>query len=174
MDPFVGEIRTVGFAYAPRGWAMCDGQILPIAQNTALFSILGTSYGGDGVSTFALPNLNGSFAIGQGTGPSLSMRSVGDYGGASAVTLTPGEMPRHTHAAVAVPAAGETGDPQERRWAQHRYGRATRAAYGTTGGVPMAPDALVVAGGSAAHNNMPPFLVMNHVIALTGVFPQRP
>lgn len=173
MDPFLGEIRTIGFTYAPRGWAMCSGQLLPIAQNTALYSILGIQFGGDGKTTFALPNLNGAFAIGQGAGPGRTPRSVGDFGGVSAVTLTQAEIPAHTHRPNAVAATGTSGDPAGRTWAQPRYGRAARDAYGADGDVAMAADALLPAGGSQPHENMPPYLGMYFVIALTGVFPPR-
>nr|WP_314845273.1 tail fiber protein [uncultured Microbacterium sp.] len=173
-EPFVGEIRTVGFSYAPLNWAMCNGQLLPISQNTALFAILGTNYGGDGRATFALPNLNGAFAIGRGRGPGLTERYVGEIGGARSVTLTQNEMPSHAHQANAVPAPGTSGDPQGRRWAQSRYGRAARETYAPTRDTSLAPDALAPAGGSLPHNNMPPYVGMYFVIALNGVFPPRP
>ncbi|MFF5624757.1 tail fiber protein [Microbacterium sp. LWH10-1.2] len=173
VEPFVGEIRTVGFNFAPQGWAMCSGQLIPISQNTALFSLLGTYYGGDGKVTFALPNLNGSFVIGQGAGPGLTPRDLGEMGGSSAVTLLNSEMPSHTHPANAVAAAGTTGNPADRRWAETRYGRATRNAYASTKNAIMAPDAVVPSGGNAPHNNMPPYVGMYYVIALQGVFPPR-
>lgn len=172
-DQYLGEIRTVGFNFAPQGWATCDGQILPIAQNTALFSLLGTYYGGDGKTTFALPNLNRTFAIGQGRGPGLTERALGEMGGVSTVTLTQSEMPLHTHVANAVAAAGNSGDPEGRVWAEPRYGRAVRPAYAATGGQVMAADALTAAGGNQPHENMPPFLTMTFVIAMTGIFPPR-
>ncbi|MFK4760965.1 phage tail protein [Microbacterium sp. ZW T5_45] len=172
-DQFLGEIRTVAFSYAPLGWALCNGQILPIAQNTALFSLLGASYGGDGRSTFALPNLNASFAIGQGQGPGLSPRHIGEIGGTSRVTLLSTEMPTHTHAAVGVAGAGTTGDPQGRRWAQPRFGRSTRNAYAPAADTAMAWDAVGLAGGDQSHENMPPYLGLNFVIALEGIYPPR-
>lgn len=172
-DQYLGEIRTVGFNFAPRGWATCDGQILPIQQNTALFSLLGTNYGGDGRTTFALPNLNRTFAIGQGQGPGLTDRNVGEMGGVTAVTLLQTEMPAHTHTVNAVAAAGNSGDPLGRVWAEPRYGRAVRDAYGSPRNAPMAPDAVTPAGGNQPHNNMPPYLTMTYVIAMTGIFPPR-
>ncbi|ALX65996.1 phage tail protein [Microbacterium sp. XT11] len=172
-EPYIGEIRTVGFDFAPRGWARCDGQLLPISQNTALFSLLGTNYGGNGTTTFALPNLNGAFAIGQGDGPGLTPRRVGDFGGTTAVTLLRSEMPMHTHGVTGVAAAGTSGDPRGRSWAQSRYGRASRNGYTPGHDTMMAPGAVAAAGESAPHNNMPPFLGMCFVIALTGVFPPR-
>jgi len=172
-DQFVGEIRTVGFNFAPTGWALCDGQIMPIAQNTALFSLLGNVYGGNGQTTFALPNLNSSFAIGHGQGPGLSRRDLGEAGGSPQVTLISSEMPAHTHAAVGVAGAGNSGDPQGRRWAQPRFGRATRNAYAPAANAVMAPDAVTVVGGNQPHENMPPFLGMYFVIALEGIFPPR-
>lgn len=173
MDNFLGEIRTIAFPYVPRGWALCSGQLLPLAQNTALFALLGTSYGGDGRTTFALPNLNGAFAIGQGAGPGLTPRRLGEIGGVSAVTLTPAQIPAHTHRPNAVAAPGTSGDPTGRTWAQPRYGRAARDAYGADDDVSMAPDALAAAGGSQPHDNMPPYLGMYFMIALTGIFPPR-
>lgn len=174
VEPFVAEIRTVGFNYAPEGWALCNGQILPISQNTALFSLLGTTYGGNGESTFGLPNLNGSFLIGQGQGPGLTNRDLGEVGGASAVTLTVNEMPAHTHPVLASSTLGTSGDPVGKFPAQSRLGRVPRPGYGTGSDVTMAPNALAPVGQNAPHENMPPFLGMYYIIALVGVFPQRP
>ncbi|MGX5697340.1 phage tail protein [Agromyces soli] len=172
--PYVGEIRTVGFNFAPQGWALCEGQLMPISQNTALFSLLGTSYGGDGKSTFALPDLRGAFAIGQGDGEGLSPRWIGEQGGASAVTLITSEMPAHIHAANAVAAPGSTGSPVGAVWAEPRYGRSARPAYSADpAGVELRADALSVGGGDLPHNNMPPYLGMYFIIALQGVFPPR-
>ncbi len=174
MDPFLGEIRTVGFNYAPAGWATCDGQTLPISQNTALFSLIGTYYGGDGRVTFALPNLNGAMPIGQGSGPGLTSRLVGEIGGSASVTLLGSEMPQHRHSVNAVTAAGDSGSPVDRVWAAQRYGRGTRKAYAATADTTMRPDALGGAGASNPHNNMPPYLGMYYIIALSGIFPPRP
>lgn len=172
-DQYLGEIRTVGFNFAPRGWARCDGQILPISQNTALFSLLGTQYGGNGQSNFALPNLNRAFAIGQGQGPGLTARAIGEMGGLTTVTLTQSEMPIHTHGVNAVAAPGNSGYPQGRVWAEPRYGRAVRDAYGSPKSAIMAPDAVAPAGGNQPHDNMPPYLTMVFVIAMEGIFPPR-
>ena len=173
MDNYLGEIRTVGFNYAPQGWAMCDGQTMPITQNTALFSLIGTYYGGDGRTTFALPRLNGAVVIGQGQGPGLSNRLVGELGGVSAVTLISTEMPSHRHSANAVPAAGDNGDPANRVWAEQRYGRGTRKVYSSAADATMHPGALSPAGSTLPHNNMPPYLGMYYIIALRGTFPPR-
>ncbi|WP_217177054.1 phage tail protein [Streptomyces sp. AC495_CC817] len=174
MDPYVGEIRTVGFSYAPTGWALCSGQLVPISQNTALFSLLGTNYGGDGKTTFALPNLNGTIPIGQGEGPGLTPRTIGEQGGTTAVSLISTEMPSHRHAANAVAAAGDSSDPEQRVWAQQRYGRGTRKVYAAASNTLMAPESLAMAGSSAGHNNMPPYLGMYYIICLRGIFPPRP
>ena len=171
-DPFVAEIRIFPFNFAPKGWAFCDGQILPISQNTALFSLLGTVYGGDGKSTFALPNLQGSAAMHPGQGQGLSLRDLGQIGGAETVTLLVSEMPFHTHS---LNAAG--GDVAESNVAQNNA--MTRASNGnpytgTFTATLMAPQALAPAGGSLPHNNMQPYLTLNFNIALQGVFPPRP
>lgn len=172
-DPYVGEIRTVGFNFAPTGWALCDGQLLPISQNTALFSLLGTYYGGDGRTTFALPDLNGATAIGQGQGQGLSDRFLGEAGGETAVTLLTSEMPVHSHQVKAVAAAGTTGDAANGAWAQPRYGRVTRNAFAASANTELRGDAFAPTGGSQPHNNLPPSLTLNFIIALQGVFPPR-
>lgn len=174
-DPYVGEIRAVGFNFAPTGWALCNGQLLPISQNTALFSILGTNYGGDGKSTFGLPDLRGSFPLGQGDGPGLSPHFVGEQGGAATVTLLQTEMPNHTHTVAAATAAGTQASPENAVWGQARYGRVADLQYVPPGGsaAAMSPQALQPAGGSQPHNNMPPFLTVNFIIALFGIFPPR-
>lgn len=173
-DPYYGEIRTVAFGYAPYNWAPCNGQLMPIAQNTGLYSVLGTTYGGDGRMTFALPNLNGHLAMGQGDGPGLTPRSIGIDVGSATVTLLSTEMPRHTHVPGAVDAAGTSGTATDGVWAQPRYGRVGRKAYASAADVPMRGDALAVAGGSQPHNNLPPVLGMYFVIALVGEFPPHP
>jgi microcystin-dependent protein len=173
--PFVGEIRTVGFNFAPLGWALCNGQLLPISQNVALFSILGTYYGGDGISTFGLPNLQGAGPIGAGQGPGLSQFDLGETGGATAVTLIQAEIPDHTHAINAVSGSGTQNSPAGGVLATAHYGRALDQQYGPTSATPvaMSPTALAVAGGNLPHNNLPPYLVVNFIIALQGVFPPR-
>ncbi len=175
-DQFVAEIRIFGFNFAPAGWAFCDGQIMPISQNTALFSLLGTLYGGDGRTTFALPNLQGATPLQQGQGPGLSLRNLGESGGEETVTLLASEMPAHNHSAQAVAAGGTTVSPSGAAWAEGRSGRITSphyAAFDSNSTVAMAPAALAVAGGNQPHNNMPPYLTLNFCIALTGTFPAR-
>lgn len=171
-NPFVGEIRLVGFTFAPTGWAFCQGQILPLQQNVALFSLLGTSYGGDGIRTFGLPNLQGAVAM--GTDDSGQYPSVGMTGGAAAVTLLQSQIPSHTHGVLASPTPGTTSDPTNASFAIPRVGRVTEAAYGTSASVPLAPDAFGVTGGGQPHNNVQPSLALNYIIALQGVFPPRP
>lgn len=173
MDPYLGEIRTFSFTYPPRGWAWCSGQLLSVSQNTALFSLLGTYYGGNGIQTFALPNLNKAFAIGAGEGPGLTQRVIGEMAGVTAVTLLTPELPTHTHAVSGVSGTADSGDPEGRSWASARYGRATRDTFAATANVTMAPDAVSVSGGTQAHNNMPPYLALPYAIALSGIYPSR-
>jgi microcystin-dependent protein len=171
-DPFVGEIRLFGFNFAPRGWAQCNGQLLAIAQNTALFSILGVTYGGDGRTTFALPNLQGQAALGEGQGPGLSYRVLGESGGESAVTLLNHEMPAHTHGAAASTNLGDQSDPANNLWATGAGGRGQNF-YASGADVAMSSQAIGQAGGSQPHNNLPPYLALNFCICLQGVFPPR-
>jgi microcystin-dependent protein len=174
-DVFVGEIRIVGFNFAPTGWALCNGQLLPISQNTALFSLLGTTYGGDGRSTFGLPNLQGSAPMHFGQGPGLSLYDQGETGGATSVTLLTTEMPAHNHLANAAALNGNLTSPANAVWAMSKVGRQGLSFYDSTlgSGVSMNPFALTPTGSSLPHNNMPPFLTMNFVIALQGIFPAR-
>jgi microcystin-dependent protein len=176
MDPFLGEIRIFGGNFAPMDWAPCSGQLLPIQRYTALFSILGTQYGGDGRTTFALPNLNGRVPIGAGNGPGLTPRTQGEMGGSASVTLTSGEMPAHNHIAQGVAANGTTQSPANAEWAQ--YNTTSRPAvhaplFGDSANATMAPTALGTSGGSQPHNNMQPYLAMNFIICLNGIFPAR-
>ncbi len=162
--------------FPPQGWAFCNGQLMPISQNTALFSLLGTFYGGDGRSTFALPNLQGSFPIAQGQGAGLTDRVIGESGGAETVTLLASEMPTHVHGALqATAATATTGVPTGGVWAASGSRRSTVNYYTATAGTGavMAANALGNAGGSLPHNNMPPFLAVNFCIALQGIFPPR-
>lgn len=167
-DPFVGEIRMFGGNFAPVGWALCNGQIVPISQNTALFSLLGTQYGGNGTSTFALPNLQGLTPMHQGQGPGLTPRTMGDQGGVETVTLTQQQLPAHTHLPQATIGAGNRQSPAGANWSSIR-GR----LYGTTAGVTMATGALSSTGGSQPHNNVAPYLAVTFIIALNGIFPAR-
>ena len=168
-DPFVGEIRVFPFNFAPEGWALCNGQLLPISQNAALFSLLGTQFGGDGKSNFSLPNLQGSVPINQGSGAGLTEREMGEVGGAPTVTLTVAEIPKHSHA-VDCAATGTNDDPLDAVFAGSQAGDAY-APPGTM--VNMNAAAVAQAGGSQPHNNMPPFLVLNFCISLKGIFPSR-
>jgi microcystin-dependent protein len=177
-DPFVAEIRIFPFNFAPTGWAMCNGQILPLSQNTALFSLLGTTYGGDGKSNFALPNLQGSAAMhigGSQPGPGLSFRDLGQQGGEDFVTLSTSEIAAHNHQfGGAVNANGGNLTPVGGIWAQAPQGRGSLAAYHEappTGA--LNAIALTAAGGNQPHNNLQPYLVLNFCIALQGVFPPR-
>ncbi|HYA37230.1 MAG TPA: tail fiber protein [Candidatus Methylomirabilis sp.] len=168
MDPFVAEIRILPTNFAPTGWAFCNGQLLPISQNTALFSLLGTTYGGDGKSTFGLPNLQGSAPMFFGQGPGLSRRDSGETGGAETVTLTPAQMPSHTHSIIADSGLPTTGNPTNAVLASPAALRRYSAASDLEPMVPVGP-----AGGNQPHNNMQPYLTLNFCIALQGVFPPR-
>jgi microcystin-dependent protein len=174
-DPFLAEIRIFGGGFAPRGWALCNGQLLSISQNTALFALLGTTYGGNGQTTFALPNLQGAVPMQQGQGPGLSQRWLGETGGEPYVTLLTSEMPAHTHAASAVDGGGNVTTPNNAVWASALVGRVGTNMYAT--GAPnqmMSTSSVGVAGGSQPHNNMPPYLTLTFIIALEGIFPARP
>lgn len=169
-DPFVAEIRIFPFNFAPSGWAFCNGQILAISQNTALFSLLGTTYGGDGRSNFALPNLQGSAPVHSGRGPGLSMYDLGQVGGAETSTLLESEMPAHPHTLNASNADSNSQSPAGQLPAG---GVGGIAAYGGAPDVSMAAESVPPVGGSQPHNNMQPFLTLNFCIALQGVFPPR-
>ncbi|MGE0103978.1 MAG: phage tail protein [Blastocatellales bacterium] len=168
-DPFVAEIRIFPFNFAPKGWAFCNGQLLPISQNTALFSLLGTTYGGDGKSTFALPNLQGSAPMQQGRGPGLSTYVLGEQGGSETVTLITTEIPVHTHSAM-----GSSDDDDSTIPVGNSYGQLSVAYAPAANLTSMAPQSISPVGGGAPHNNMQPYLTLNFCIALQGVYPQRP
>jgi microcystin-dependent protein len=174
MSPFIGEIRAFGFGYAPRGWALCDGQLLPIEQNTALFSVIGTMYGGDGRTTFALPDLRGRAPLHAGHGPGLTPYVPGERIGTATVRLTEREIPAHGHELLASPDAGELQAPaSDRALARSTGGFAYRAdAAGEL--VAMDPRAVAASGSGIPHDNMPPVLVVSFCIALQGVYPPRP
>jgi microcystin-dependent protein len=175
-DPFLAEIRMFGGNFAPTGWALCNGQLMSISQNTALFSLLGTTYGGDGRVTFGLPNLQGSAPIQQGQGPGLSQRFLGEVGGEPTVTVLQSEMAQHTHTAMAVDDAGDSTDPTGRTWGQALKGRVGDALYstGVQPNLTMGQQTVLPMGGSQPHNNMQPYLTVTFIIALQGIFPQRP
>lgn len=172
MDPFVAEIRIFPFNFAPKGWAFCDGQILPLSQNTALFSLLGTTYGGDGKSNFALPDMQGNAPMHPGQGPGLSLHDLGETGGSETVSLLESEIPSHNHtvgaqtnplSALQTPASNVTLSKP-----------ASGNLYDTnTTLVQMSPNSLAPAGGDQPHNNMQPYLTLNFCIALQGVYPPR-
>lgn len=174
QNNYLGEIKMFAGTFAPVGWAFCNGQLLPISQNTALFNLLGTTYGGNGTTTFALPDLRGRFPMHFGTGTNLTQRNLGDVGGAETVTLTEAQMPAHTHtAAVGVDSTvASTDSPQ--RALPARNASAT-PAYGKSSNATMASTAVVVgtAGGGQPHPNMPPFECVNFIIALTGIYPSQ-
>lgn len=175
-DPFLAEIRIFGGNFAPTGWALCNGQLMSISQNTALFALLGTTYGGDGRVTFGLPNLQGATPMQQGQGPGLSPRYLGELGGTPTVTLLQSEMAMHTHTALSFDGAGTDTTPTNNTWAQSRSGRSGDPLY-STGVAPnilMNGQAVLPTGGSQPHNNMPPYLTVTFIIALQGIFPQRP
>jgi len=176
-DQFVGEIRIFGTNFAPTGWAFCDGQLLSISQNTALFSLLGTTYGGDGKSTFALPDLQGRAPMHPSQGPGLSLHDLGEVGGSETVTLLESEIPAHAHVLRATNDPGSAAAPNLGSGGLAATGRGRPEAYvaapfGTT--VAMGPAVAGHTGGDMPHNNMQPYLTMNFCIALQGIFPARP
>ena len=171
-NPFLAEIRIFTGNFPPKGWALCDGQLMPISQNTALFSLLGTTYGGNGTSNFALPNLQGCAPMQAGQGPGLSLRDLGETAGEQTVTLLDTEMPAHSHGAQGATGSNQ-GSPANNAWASGQKGFGNVYAPSSTNNVQMSPLALSIAGGSLPHNNMPPFLGLTFIIALQGVFPAR-
>ena len=175
-DQFLAEIRIFPFNFAPQGWAVCNGQLLPISQNTALFSLLGTTYGGDGRSTFGLPNLQCVAPLQPGQGPGLSLRDLGETGGQQTVTLAVAEIPAHSHTVGASTIPGTQTSPAGNVWSPTAGRRGGVNVYSATAGTspPLNPAASGTTGGNQPHNNMPPNLVLNFCIALTGIFPQRP
>lgn len=179
MDPFIAEIRIFPFRFAPNGWAMCNGQLLPISQNAALFSILGTTYGGDGKSNFALPNLQGSVPLKFGQGPGLSPYSLGQKGGNQTVTLLDSENPSHNHLLVVADTDGSSSDPSGKIFGKGNYVSGTARGQidlytETAPAVTLKSTAVGVVGGNLPHNNMMPYLTLNFCIALRGIFPPRP
>ncbi len=170
QTPFLGQVIPVPYNFAPQGWALCNGQILPISQNPALFSLLGTNFGGDGKSTFGLPNLQGRTATCAGQGTGLSNYNLGQTGGSDSVTLSLSQLAAHSHGALAFGRVGDTNSPSGADWARP----GTDTPYGTsTPPGAMSAAATTSAGGGQPHENRQPFLVLNYIIALQGVFPAR-
>lgn len=168
-EPFVGEIRMVGFNFAPAGWATCDGQSMPIAENDTLFSLIGTTYGGDGVQTFNLPDLRGRLPVHAGQGPGLTSRILGEVSGTETVTLTTQQIPFHIHAALAQTGSGNQSTPSNGIWASSGQGQ-----YGTgAGNVPMKNTLIAGGGGSQPHENTMPYTTINFVISLFGIYPTQ-
>lgn len=173
-EPFLGEIRMVGFHFAPSGWAMCNGQLLAVSQNEALFSLLGTIYGGDGRTTFALPDLRGRTPVQQGTGPGLSSRVIGQRLGTENEMLSINEMPAHNHGWPASNVDGDLFTPVNNFYSKEDVNQTPLNAYSTAGNqVAFASDMCIDAGGSQSHINEMPFLVVNFIIALVGLYPSR-
>jgi microcystin-dependent protein len=169
-DPFVAEIRIYPFNFAPKGWAFCNGQVLPLSQNTALFSLLGTTYGGDGKSNFALPDMQGNAPMHPGQGPGLSLHDLGESGGSDTVTLLESEIPSHPHALNASYSDGIATQPTGQLFAQ---GVGVNIWSTGTANTALAASAIAPAGGDQPHNNLQPYLTLNFCIALQGVYPPR-
>jgi microcystin-dependent protein len=170
QEPFLGEIDAVAFNFAPQGWALCQGQIMSISQNQALFSLLGTTYGGNGVSTFALPDLRGRRIVGWGQSSTGTFYNLGQTGGEEAVTLTVGQTPPHSHSFVGSTGAGSLLSPAGNVWAAQSQ---TALYYSGPGSASMSPAAVGTAGGGQPHDNMPSYLTLNYIIALQGIYPAR-
>lgn len=170
-EPFLSQINMVGFNFAPRGWALCDGQILPINQNQSLYSLLGTTYGGDGRTSFALPDLRGRTPVHFGSGTSGQNIPLGGKGGAETVTLTMAEIPSHSHSFRCNSGSGTTSNPLNNYYAETGFGDNEYIASGTS--QPMGANSLRNTGGGQSHENMQPYLTINYIIALQGVFPSR-
>ena len=170
-EPFIGEIRMFAGNYAPRDWAFCNGQLLPIAQYSALYSLLGTYYGGDGRTTFGLPDLRGRVPLHAGSGPGLSTRYLGQKGGWESVTLSQTQIPAHTHQARASSEVPDTNSPEDAVPAEKVR---THLYSSGSADVNMGSTAIASTGGNQAHDNMPPFLGIHYIICLNGNYPQRP
>lgn len=171
-EPFLGQITIVGFNFAPRGWALCDGQLLPIAQNTALFSLLGTTFGGDGRTTFALPDLRSRVPLQPGSGPGLPFYTWGEKGGAEEVTLSLAQLPNHGHPVYAHNGPGDTFTPENTTWANDAT-QSIPTYSTTTPNQMMSSNAIGTTGGSQPHTNIQPYLAMYYCIAMQGIYPSR-
>ncbi len=170
-ESYVGEIRMFGGNYAPQGWAFCDGSLLSIADNDVLFGIIGTTYGGDGQTTFALPDLRGRVPIHQGGGPGLSNRVIGEAGGAEAVTVIPAQLPAHTHVPMANSANGNADSPANAFWSAS--GTTTQFVPGAQANNPMKAGSVGATGGNQPHDNMLPFTTISFIISLYGIYPSQ-
>lgn len=168
-EPFVAEIRIFAGNFAPRSWAFCDGQLLPVSQNTALFSLVGTTYGGDGRTNFALPNLQGRAPMHPGRGPGLTSRRLGESGGIEAVALSENQIPNHSHPLTVSEDSGNTGNPSQAVLA----GTPSHPIYGAPDNLTQTGSAIEGRGGNQPHNNMAPYLTLNFIIALSGLYPSR-
>lgn len=168
VEPYIGQISMAGFNFAPRGWALCNGQIMSIQQNTALFSLLGTTFGGNGQTTFGLPDLRGRVPIHQGQGPGLTNRVMGELSGSEVVTLISTEMPMHTHLVNA-----SNGDSTSKNPSGNFMGGTASPVYSATANATMNPQVNGLAGGNQPHQNMQPYEVISFIIALEGIFPSR-
>lgn len=168
-QPFIGEIRMFGGNFAPVGWEFCDGQLVPISENDALFTLIGTTYGGDGESTFALPNLQSRIPIHQGQGPGLTSRTLAEMAGVETVTLTTQQMPVHNHALIASTNVGGSSNPQGQLLAAGTNVQFFRVIAPNAN---MAPNIISPAGGSQPHENLMPYLCINYIISMFGIFPQ--
>ena len=169
-SPYIGEIRLFGGSFAPAGWAMCDGQLMPIAENDALFTLIGTTYGGDGEETFAMPNLQSRFPIHMGTGPGGVTRQIGEAAGVESVTLTTNQIPSHTHALMASTDTGNAINPLGGILAS---GASVQTFRPGVAAVPAVANSVSSAGGSQPHENMHPFLCVTFIISLFGIFPTQ-
>jgi len=170
-QPYIGEIRLVGFNFAPVGWAFCNGQLMSITENPALFDLIGTTYGGDGQNTFGLPDLQGRFPVHQGQGAGLSTYVMGEEGGVETVALTLSQMPVHNHTAVGSGGVGNVASPSAAYWSTDPQGNT--AAYNNAGGSAMSSGALSVVGSGLPHDNRQPYLGLNFIISLFGIFPSQ-
>lgn len=171
MDPFVAEIRILPYNFAPKGWAWCNGQTLPLSQNTALFSLLGTNYGGDGKSTFGLPDLRGRAPMHPGQGPGLSVHDLGETSGVESVSLLESEIPSHNHTVQITNTPGQVSTASGNMLGQSQHGTIYSSAAPN---VNMSASSIAPAGGNVPHNNMMPYLTFYFCISLQGVFPPRP
>jgi microcystin-dependent protein len=173
MDPYVGEIRLFAGKYVPRGWAICDGSEIAISQNTLLYSIIGIQFGGDGKTTFKLPDLRNRVPMHQGVGPGLTPRAFASTGGETTVTLDQNQIPDHTHTPQCISTKATEKDPTGAYWAFSGFKGGGKNVYTGTPSVQMNPQAIGVAGGSQPHNNVQPYLALNFIIALEGIYPEK-